>query len=54
MQRKPWHSKEPQTEVYHDNDDCTEGNNIESRNMQSGTGTRLRKCAHCARLGRKK
>lgn len=37
------------SDVYHDNDKCTEGNNIESRNRKSGTGGK-RKCSHCARL----
>ena len=35
--------------VYHDNNQCTEGNNIERRNRKSGTGNK-RKCAHCKRL----
>jgi hypothetical protein len=35
--------------VYHDNDDCTEGNNIESENRRSGTDGRPR-CGHCQRL----
>jgi len=47
--RKPWHAKD--SEVYHDNDKCTEGNNIERRNLQRGKGGN-RKCDHCKRLGR--
>jgi len=35
--------------VYHDNNKCPEGNNIETKNKVSGTGG-LRKCAHCKRL----
>ncbi|MDO8433670.1 MAG: hypothetical protein Q7S58_14795 [Candidatus Binatus sp.] len=35
--------------VYHDNDRCTEGNNIESYNRVPGTGGHP-KCEHCARL----
>ena len=35
--------------VYHDNNQCTEGNNIEPRNRESGTGGK-RKCFHCSRL----
>jgi hypothetical protein len=35
--------------VYHDNDRCTEGNNIESYNRVPGTGGRPR-CEHCSRL----
>ena len=35
--------------VYHDNDKCTEGNNIETYYWVPGTGGR-RKCEHCARL----
>jgi hypothetical protein len=33
-----WHSSRPSDPaVYHDNDQCTEGNNIEARYRQSGT-----------------
>lgn len=45
----PFHSTEPGTEVYHDNDQCTEGNNIESENLAQGTGN-LRQCSKCASL----
>lgn len=45
-----FHSKkENAPQVYHDDDKCTEGNNIESYNKVAGTGGRP-KCAHCARL----
>ena len=47
----PFHSKltfdEP---VYHDNNSCTKGNNIEPQNRVSGTGGR-RKCESCQGLG---
>jgi hypothetical protein len=46
----PFHSKLSWTRVYHDNNVCTEGNNIESYNRVSGTGGRP-KCEHCKRLG---
>lgn len=47
----PFHSKKPSDRpVYHDNDKCTEGNNIERENKVSGTGGRP-KCSHCTRLG---
>ena len=46
----PFHSvKLTDRNVYHDNDDCTEGNNIEDENRRSGTGGRPQ-CDHCARL----
>lgn len=46
----PFHSKAQWAKnVYHDNDKCTEGNNIETYNRVSGTGGRP-KCEHCARL----
>jgi hypothetical protein len=46
----PFHSKrESDRKVYHDNDRCTEGNNIETYNRVSGTGGRPR-CEHCERL----
>lgn len=38
-----------QRDVYHDNDDCTEGNNIERHYWASGTGG-LPRCTHCERL----
>jgi hypothetical protein len=45
-----FHSKRPNDKnVYHDNDACTEGNNIEKQNRVNGTGNRP-KCTHCARL----
>lgn len=46
----PFHSKlQSDLPVYHDNNACTEGNNIEARNRKSGTGGRP-KCQHCKRL----
>ena len=42
----PFHSKLPGTEVYHDNNKCTLGNNIESYNRKPGTGGH-RKCGQC-------
>jgi hypothetical protein len=46
------HSVKPGTpNVYHDNDKCTERNNIERQNVRSGTGGR-RVCDHCASLNR--
>lgn len=44
-----FHSKKPNTDVYHDNDKCTEGNNIEPENRVSGTGGRPR-CHRCRSL----
>ncbi|WP_417483642.1 hypothetical protein [Maricaulis salignorans] len=44
-----FHSKLPGTTKYHDNNACTEGNNIEAKNRVSGTGG-LNKCDHCKRL----
>ena len=42
----PFHSKLPGTEVYHNDNTCTVGNNIESYNRVSGTGG-LRLCSVC-------
>jgi hypothetical protein len=36
--------------VYHDDNECTEGNNIEKQHLASGTAGRP-KCEHCQRLG---
>ncbi len=49
MQVSPFHSKKAGTEVYHNNNKCTEGNNIESYNKVPGTGG-LRLCSRCAEL----
>lgn len=45
----PFHSKKPGTGVHHDNNSCTEGNNIEASNKTSGTGG-LPKCSRCKEL----
>jgi hypothetical protein len=44
-----FHSKLPGTTVHHNDNQCTEGNNIESSNRVSGTGG-LPLCSHCKRL----
>lgn len=49
MRTEPFHSTLSFTEVYHNNDQCTEGNNIEIRNLQKGTGNK-RLCSRCAEL----
>jgi len=46
----PFHSVRPNTRnVYHNNDKCTEGNNIETQYKRSGTDGRPL-CDHCNRL----
>ncbi len=45
----PFRSRLPGTKVHHDNNACTEGNNIESRNRVAGTGG-LPKCQRCKEL----
>lgn len=45
----PFHSKKAGTSVYHNNNKCTEGNNIERENKVSGTGG-LSLCSHCKKL----
>lgn len=35
--------------VHHNNDKCTEGNNIEKENKRQGTGNKPL-CKHCERL----
>ncbi len=50
MKVSPWHSiKATDPKVYHNNDKCTEGNNIESKNRREGTGGRPL-CKHCDRI----
>ena len=45
----PFHSTKPGTEVHHNNDKCTEGNNIEEDNLKAGTGGH-RLCERCKEL----
>lgn len=45
----PFHSAKPGTRVHHNDNRCTEGNNIESYNRRSGTGGHPL-CDHCRRL----
>jgi hypothetical protein len=50
MKVAPFHSVlKTDRRVYHDNDKCTEGNNIEKKNRRPGTDGRPR-CEHCSRL----
>jgi hypothetical protein len=44
-----FHSKRVGEAVHHDNDKCTEGNNIESYNWAPGTGGKPL-CARCQKL----
>jgi hypothetical protein len=44
-----FHSSKTGTQVYHNNDKCYDGNNIESYYWTSGTGN-LRLCQTCADL----
>jgi hypothetical protein len=48
MRVKPFHSSEP-TLVFHNNNKCTEGNNIEDRNWRAGEGGK-RLCKRCRDL----
>jgi hypothetical protein len=46
----PTYSKKPGARnVHHDDNQCTERNNIERENVVQGTGGRP-KCEHCQRL----
>jgi hypothetical protein len=46
----PFHSLKPNTSnVHHNNNKCTEGNNIEKQYLRPGTAGRPL-CAHCAKL----
>jgi hypothetical protein len=50
MKTSPWNSIKQS--VYHDNTDCTEGNNIETENYREGTGEKSL-CLHCKELDEK-
>ena len=45
----PFHSDRPNREVYHDNNNCWDGNNIESKYRKSGKGGK-KKCSTCKKL----
>jgi len=45
--KNPWRSDE--SDVYHNNDDCNTGNNIEKENLEKGTGGN-RICKECKHL----
>jgi hypothetical protein len=49
MKVNPTYSDEPGRDVYHNNNQCTERNNIETRNERQGTAGR-RLCHRCAEL----
>ena len=49
MKVPAYHSSKPESEVFHDESGCTEGNNIENWNVRAGTGNK-RQCKHCAQL----
>ena len=49
MRVNPFHSKLVGTKVHHDNNRCTEGDNIEVYNRAPGTGG-LPLCEHCRKL----
>ncbi len=48
-----WHSNQTGIEVYHNNPNCPEGNNIERKNRRDGTGGK-RLCEHCKKLNKRK
>ena len=45
----PWYSTRPGIEVYHNNNKCWDGNNIEPKYKARGTGGK-RLCAKCRGL----
>lgn len=45
----PFHSSKTGTAVHHNDNKCTEGNNIETANRKAGTGG-LPLCARCKTL----
>lgn len=48
-QVQPWHSTREGETKYHNNDKCTEGNNIETYYRAPGTGNK-QLCERCAKL----
>ena len=49
MKTEPWHSSNV-PDVYHDNTDCTEGNNIEREHRVAGKGENRTRCDRCVEL----
>ncbi|HMG75830.1 MAG TPA: hypothetical protein VK582_20185 [Pyrinomonadaceae bacterium] len=45
--KAPWHSTK--SDVYHNNTECNTGNNIETENLEQGTGGK-KLCSECAGL----
>lgn len=52
MKVNAYHSKKEGIEVYHTNNRCTEGNNIETYNWTAGTGNK-RHCKNCQEINSK-
>jgi hypothetical protein len=48
--KSPWYSKKG--DVYHNNNQCNTGNNIERENRRNGTGGK-RLCKECANIRRR-
>ena len=53
MQVMPFYSKRKDIKVYHNNNKCTEGNNIEPENLKHGTSGR-RLCERCKKLNKER
>lgn len=45
-----YHSSKPGTDVYHNNPNCKEGNNIENKYYARGKGNKKRLCKRCGDL----
>ena len=52
--RKLYHSVKPEIEVYHNNTECWNGNNIEKEYYRTGKGSKKRLCKTCKDLNRKR
>jgi hypothetical protein len=49
-----WHSAKLGIDVYHDESECWDGNNIEPRHFRHGRGPGRRQCITCGRLERER
>lgn len=50
----PWHSsKEGTKKVFHNNTECTKGNNIEKKYWKQGEGKDRELCVECSNLEKK-
>ena len=51
---KEYHNLQPNTIIYHNNNQCEEGKKIEKENLKPGKGSKIKLCETCKKLNREK